>query len=852
MKKLVVILFAFFSYSIFAQETEKRLALVIGNANYDKGVLKNPVNDARLIASTLDSLDFDVILKENLSTKRDMTAAIREFGSKRSEYDVAFVYYAGHGIQVDNENFLLPTKEVFEEEYDVLDFGVSVQDIIRYLRAQTDEVNILILDACRDNPFESKWNTTRSLKSGGLAKIPPPTGSLIAFSTDSGQTAPDGDGDNSTYTVSLAKNMLLENTSIDQVFRNVRAEVLAQTDGMQRPVENTQLIGKSFLLRKTFSIYNSTVEEIINFCDKKLQKGTLEEAFEILDSGANFYEQKKEVENEVILREKLIDYYLLNPLYDGKPKYFSLFMRNLDYTKIDYIEFKKEFSSRAYQIFKENFEKLFNLDPKYNSLVDKGYYSSLFYALTYIHYTINYNYFNTPEVLLPSISLKNEYLNNDLAKFWFLKIKYLDYRTNPLNGQNYLINSLEEFNSYVNDYSMELIDLIDTSNFDFTKSKVNEKLIYFTKSIYPNIRSEIERMICDIIAYNNTNNSNMINLLTSKFSDFNDVFSGVIQDDYSEFDLEVFNWYLLALESQISRAIFNSNEQSKELNTALKYHKNCYDYLFRFTEKIRTINFEEVEDINEHNNFILKSNFRPNYFFQKNTFIFKTSDKNAFETSKSTMIEACEMRLNSVNNFLNLLDNLKNKEYSILEDKQLLENWELFSHELLFQYYIDYLKNSSFSSSQDSNFKTKMINYEKEYKLNFINQVFTLKYLNFIKSYEAGDNMTLFWDLEILTSLSLIDKLISTDFGSKDDILFLNYASLHIKLLISSKSNFCFNPFDLKQDYQAIISENSGSQNFLLNAYLEDLDSFFTVGSTYYNNLLNHFKKNQLDVIFEN
>ena len=212
----LLFLFFLFSISLFSQD-EKRLALVIGNANYDKGELKNPVNDARLIASTLDSLDFDVILKENLATKRDMTAAIREFGSKRSEYDVALVYYAGHGIQVDDENFLLPTKEVFEEEFDVMDYGVSVQNIMRYLRAQTNEVNILILDACRDNPFESNWNTTRSLKGGGLAKIPAPTGSLIAFSTDSGQTAPDGDGENSVYTTSLSKNMLLEDTSIDQV-----------------------------------------------------------------------------------------------------------------------------------------------------------------------------------------------------------------------------------------------------------------------------------------------------------------------------------------------------------------------------------------------------------------------------------------------------------------------------------------------------------------------------------------------------------------------------------------------------------------------------------------------------------
>ncbi len=266
MKNIRFLIFLLLPFFLFSQETEKRLALVIGNSNYDKGELKNPVNDARLIASTLDSLDFDVILKENLSTKRDMTAAIREFGAKRSEYDVAFVYYAGHGIQVDDENFLLPTKEVFEGEFDVLDYGVSVQNIMRYLRAQTNQVNILILDACRDNPFESSWDNTRSLKGKGLAKIPPPTGSLIAFSTDSGQTAPDGDGENSVYTVSLAKNMLLEDTSIDQVFRNVRAEVLAETNGNQRPVEATQLTGQTFYLNpKSIDRFLSQIEALYNF-----------------------------------------------------------------------------------------------------------------------------------------------------------------------------------------------------------------------------------------------------------------------------------------------------------------------------------------------------------------------------------------------------------------------------------------------------------------------------------------------------------------------------------------------------------------------------------------------------------
>ena len=237
--------------SYYSQE-EKRLALVIGNANYDKGTLKNPVNDAKLVAKTLDSLNFDVILKKNLEYRSQFVRAIREFGQKRAEYDIAFVYYAGHGIQVDNENFLLPTKEEFMSQDDVLDFGVSVQNVLRYLESESEKVNILILDACRDNPFEVEWNATRSLKGSGLAKIPPPTGSLIAFSTDAGSTAADGESENSVYCKSLCKNFLLEDVSIDQVFRNVRSDVLKNTNNKQRPVESSQLTGETYFINQKY------------------------------------------------------------------------------------------------------------------------------------------------------------------------------------------------------------------------------------------------------------------------------------------------------------------------------------------------------------------------------------------------------------------------------------------------------------------------------------------------------------------------------------------------------------------------------------------------------------------------
>jgi antitoxin component YwqK of YwqJK toxin-antitoxin module len=231
---------------------ERRIALVIGNASYNKGSLENPVNDANLIAESLEKLDFEVFLHTDLATEDEMLDAIKDFGRKRKNYEVAFIYYAGHGIQLNNENYLLPVNEEFEFEDDVEDNGVSMQRILRYLEStRENQLNFIVLDACRDNPFESNWNKTRSIKGGGLAKIPPPTGSLIAFSTDHGQTAADGDGGNSLYSQALAEKLLEENVSIEQVFKNVRTEVLRLSGDTQSPVEESKLTGDAFYLNKT-------------------------------------------------------------------------------------------------------------------------------------------------------------------------------------------------------------------------------------------------------------------------------------------------------------------------------------------------------------------------------------------------------------------------------------------------------------------------------------------------------------------------------------------------------------------------------------------------------------------------
>jgi len=246
MKFLVLLLLV--QMSVSGQE-EKRLGLVIGNSDYSVGRLDNPVNDAVLIAKTLDSLRFDVILDTNLATRRDFIESIKKFGMRIPEYDVAFIYYAGHGIQLNNENYMLPIKETFESEFDVEEFGVKVQSILRFLNSDKSKISVFVLDACRNNPFESSWSKTRSLDNGsGLAGIEAPSGSLIAFSTAPGSTAPDGTGNNSLYCSILSKQLLVPESSIEQVFRNVRSEIHSLTNGGQRPVESTQLLGEEYFL----------------------------------------------------------------------------------------------------------------------------------------------------------------------------------------------------------------------------------------------------------------------------------------------------------------------------------------------------------------------------------------------------------------------------------------------------------------------------------------------------------------------------------------------------------------------------------------------------------------------------
>ncbi len=216
---------------------EKRLALVFGNSAYGEKSLKNPVNDANLIEATLKTLGFDVIKRIN-ANKNEMEMAIREFSKKLPDYNVALFYYAGHGIQIDGVNYLIPTDALLKEKTDCKFEAISVNFVVEEFEKYPDNTNIVILDACRDNPFRS-WARGGE---GGFRAINPTSGTIIAFATSEGAVAADGSGANGLFTEELVKQMVLPQ-AIEGVFKKTRVQVEMKSRGAQSPQEWSKLKG---------------------------------------------------------------------------------------------------------------------------------------------------------------------------------------------------------------------------------------------------------------------------------------------------------------------------------------------------------------------------------------------------------------------------------------------------------------------------------------------------------------------------------------------------------------------------------------------------------------------------------
>lgn len=225
----------------------RRLALIIGNAAYPNAALKNPVNDATDVATALREMGFEVISATN-ANRRKMNETIDDFGSRLKNYDVGFFYYAGHGMQVQGENYLVPIdakpQAQGEVEYDCYPVG----KILAKMEDADNQANIIVLDACRDNPLQRSWS--RSTGSNGLANINAPQGTFIGFATSPGSTAADGTGRNGIYTGALLQHIRKSNLTVDQLFNAINGTVKKQTNNQQIPWKVSSMSEDLYLTNK--------------------------------------------------------------------------------------------------------------------------------------------------------------------------------------------------------------------------------------------------------------------------------------------------------------------------------------------------------------------------------------------------------------------------------------------------------------------------------------------------------------------------------------------------------------------------------------------------------------------------
>lgn len=224
---------------------KSRIALIVGNADYAAlPDLRNPASDATLIDERLRGLGFGTVCATNVG--RDaLLRKVEEFAASAKEAEVALFYFAGHGVEVGGENYLLAADSDPASEYQLRYKAVPLGLVLSEMDAMNAGVKLIILDACRENPFRDRFGTsTRGVgRGGGLAPVAAPRGALVAFSADAGQVALDGEGENGLYTSVLARHLATPGLRIEDVFNTTRTEVYESSGGRQLPAEYSKLVG---------------------------------------------------------------------------------------------------------------------------------------------------------------------------------------------------------------------------------------------------------------------------------------------------------------------------------------------------------------------------------------------------------------------------------------------------------------------------------------------------------------------------------------------------------------------------------------------------------------------------------
>jgi uncharacterized caspase-like protein len=250
-KALVAAALALASLTGPALAAPDRVALVIGNGAYKNAArLPNPPNDATAVAAALRKIGFDVVEGRDLP-KRSMEEKIIEFSRKLDRASLALFFYAGHGMQVGGRNYLLPVDAMLERPGDLTFETIDVSQVLGQMEAEK-RVNLVFLDACRDNPFArslARSMGTRSSTVGqGLASIQSAVGTMIAYATQPDNVALDGAGANSPFTTALLKHIVTPGLDISAVMKRVRSEVVAATRDKQVPWDHSSLVGDVVLV----------------------------------------------------------------------------------------------------------------------------------------------------------------------------------------------------------------------------------------------------------------------------------------------------------------------------------------------------------------------------------------------------------------------------------------------------------------------------------------------------------------------------------------------------------------------------------------------------------------------------
>ncbi len=248
-KKIAFLLLLLLVCAMNVHSGQKRIALVVGNSDYKNSPLKNPLNDARDMAAHLQSLGFSVTKLIN-ADKRAMDQAIRMFAKKLNQQgSIGLFYFAGHGLQVNNQNYLVPIAAQIENESDVPYETIDVGRILAKMDYAQNSLNLVVLDACRNNPYSRSFRSVNR----GLALIRPAIGTLILYATEPGNVAADGKGKNGLFTEKLMAAMTEPGVKVQDVFQNTANAVNSASQGKQTPWSEGTIIGANFYFKEIYA-----------------------------------------------------------------------------------------------------------------------------------------------------------------------------------------------------------------------------------------------------------------------------------------------------------------------------------------------------------------------------------------------------------------------------------------------------------------------------------------------------------------------------------------------------------------------------------------------------------------------